>query len=161
MNWIHCNKCSSVPATGKCFFWLTSCGHVFCGECAGIEKGSIVHGTTNSVSCFVCHHNVKAVQIRRGMDQSAAVLFRPPNELLQKLSQFYKIGEIIKFQAWQFASFQRLRQGKDTSQEVYYKQLLQKKDRDLEKALEENKRLNTLLESKEKEIRQLSQQQKE
>jgi len=90
---------------------MSGCFRVFRIETGHLNL-AIVHGTTNSVSCFVCHHNVKAVQIRRGMDQSAAVLFRPPNELLQKLSQFYKIGEIIKFQAWQFASFQRLRQGK-------------------------------------------------
>jgi len=44
------------------------------------------------------------------MDNNAAMLFRPPNELLQKTSQeMYKIGEIVKFQAWQSSSFQRLR----------------------------------------------------
>jgi len=44
------------------------------------------------------------------MDNNAAMLFRPPNELLQKMSQeMFKIGEIVKFQAWQSSSFQRLR----------------------------------------------------
>nr|CAD2152721.1 unnamed protein product [Meloidogyne enterolobii] len=163
MNWIHCNKCSSIPTAGKCSFWLTSCGHVFCGDCVGVEKGdlALLINPTRSIFCFACHHNVKAVQIRRGMDNNAAMLFRPPNEMLQKTSQeMYKIGEIVKFQAWQSSSFQRLR--KDASYENYYKQLLYKnrdviatKQRELEKANREIQQMAALLEDHKKEIRQL------
>uniref|UniRef100_A0A915N7I0 Uncharacterized protein n=1 Tax=Meloidogyne javanica TaxID=6303 RepID=A0A915N7I0_MELJA len=116
---------------------------------------------TRSIFCFACHHNVKAVQIRRGMDNNAAMLFRPPNEMLQKMSQeMFKIGEIVKFQAWQSSSFQRLR--KDASYENYYKQLLYKnrdiiaaKQRELEKANREIQQMAALLEDHKKEIRQL------
>ncbi|CAK5090690.1 unnamed protein product [Meloidogyne enterolobii] len=84
------------------------------------------------------------------MDNNAAMLFRPPNEMLQKMSQeLFKIGEIVKFQAWQSSSFQRLR--KDASYENYYKQLLYKnrdiiaaKQRELEKANREIQQMAAL-----------------
>ena len=35
-DWLHCNTCFRQPGDG-CIFFLTGCGHIFCGKCQ--DKG--------------------------------------------------------------------------------------------------------------------------
>jgi len=44
--WLHCNLCLIRLVEKKLSFFLTNCGHIFCGQCT--KKGKIYESTEKS-----------------------------------------------------------------------------------------------------------------
>lgn len=142
MNWIHCNRCYSLlsESNEKHGFFMTSCGHIFCGHCT---DGS-------SPKCLVqnndCTYTLLTI-VQRDFED----LFMSPAASLQKSQK------IMDFQLSQYASLNNYLQdrlGKYNAQ----KQEIATLKSECRRHREEKNNLKNDLIQKHEEIKQLKKQ---
>ncbi|XP_059471122.1 probable E3 SUMO-protein ligase RNF212 [Neocloeon triangulifer] len=79
MDWIHCNACGVQPSKDKSRkFQLTSCGHIFCNQCA--------EQNTNP-ACKVCGTKCTMIQLTSQMPPEIQHYFSDPDEVIKKALQ--------------------------------------------------------------------------
>ncbi|KAL3993554.1 zinc-RING finger domain family protein [Acanthocheilonema viteae] len=93
-NWIMCNICcrSASTSPSRIAFYLTKCGHIFCGKCLiGIASSRDM-----ARACLYCKKKITICRISRDMPQMVQTYFRCPKELLAE--SMVEIMQVIRFQ---------------------------------------------------------------
>lgn len=85
-DWIHCNNCFRQPGQGLSLA-LTSCGHIFCGQCAS---------SCCKETCKLCKTKCQTISLRPPLKPDVEVFFMDPLELLKRNSRM--AVRVIQFQ---------------------------------------------------------------
>ncbi|KAG8179639.1 hypothetical protein JTE90_007369 [Oedothorax gibbosus] len=87
MDWVHCNNCFLLPDPEKSFL-LTSCGHIYCGDC----EEQCARG-----KCKLCGNACSTITISSSMKADVQIYFTDPDDLLKKkLREVYQVSEFQK-----------------------------------------------------------------
>ncbi|XP_060104655.1 RING finger protein 212B-like [Heteronotia binoei] len=131
MDWFHCNKCFAQKGTDFC---VTSCGHIFCKNCAGTDK------------CPSCGTNCKYLLLNDKMRPEEKKFFKSPVETALRF--FAYIPQVWTFQKGQMellASFYKHKASKAKAALEQVQQKLITQEKELKAMQTENSELKKTL----------------